>query len=71
MNLKNKLDKNQIKSLLAIGINIDDRDYTDDEILKIDKQVTDYVMEKGFNSCYEPTELCLDLESVMDVFGEM
>lgn len=71
MKLKNKFNDEQRKALLIIGVNIEDRNYKDDEILEIDEKVSNYIMFNGFNYDYKPNDLCLILESIMDVFGDM
>lgn len=71
MKLKNKFNDEQRKALLIIGVNIEDSNYTDDEILEIGEKVSNYIMLNGFDDDYKPNDLCLIFESIMDVFGDM
>ena len=71
MKIKDNFNEEQIKALLSIGIVIDDREYTDDELLEIDEKITDYIMTSGFDKDFNPNELCATLESVMDIFADM
>lgn len=71
MKLKNKFNDEQRKTLLIIGVNIEDSNYTDDEILEIGEKVSNYIMLNGFDDDYKPNDLCLIFESIMDVFGDM
>lgn len=71
MKIKDNFNEEQIKALSSIGIVIDDREYTDDELLEIDEKITDYIMTSGFDKDFNPNELCVTLESVMDIFADM
>lgn len=71
MKLKNKFNDEQRKALLIIGVNIEDSNYTDDEILEIGEKVSNYIMLNNFDDDYKPNDLCLIFESIMDVFGDM
>ncbi len=71
MKIKDNFNVEQLKALLAIGIVIDDREYTGNELLEMDEKITNYIMTSGFDRDYNPTELCRILESIIDIFSDM
>ena len=71
MKIKDNFNVEQLKALLAIGIVIDDREYTGNELLEMDEKITNYIMTSGFDRDYKPNELCIILESIIDIFSDI
>ena len=44
MNLLNKCTTNEIKLLKNIGINIEDKEYTNEELRRYENQIEDFIM---------------------------
>lgn len=44
MNLLNKCTTNEIKLLENIGINIENREYTNEELIRYENQIEDFIM---------------------------
>jgi len=62
----------QLEFLESIDIFIEsNNEISDDEIFLIEDEVSDLLQRKGFDSDYQPTELGLMCESILDVIGEL
>lgn len=44
MNLLNKCTTNEIKLLENIGLNVEDKDYTNEELRRYESQIEDFIM---------------------------
>lgn len=47
MNLANKYTSNEKELLKNVGINIEDREYTDEELKQYERQITEYIMNQS------------------------
>lgn len=47
MNLSDKCTTNEIKLLENIGINIEDREYTNEELRRYEYQIEDFIMSQS------------------------
>lgn len=47
MNLLNKCTTKEIELLENIGLNVEDRDYTSEELRKYEREIEEYIMSKS------------------------
>lgn len=69
--IRHLFNKKQLKLFKELGKPIEDREYSSDEILELDRLIADRLMYSGFDKDYNPTKEGLICESILDIFGDM
>lgn len=69
--IKHLFNEDQLNMFKEIGKSIEDRDYSDDEILELEDLIADRLMHSGFDENYNPNEEGKICESILDIFGDM
>ena len=69
--IKHLFNEDQLNMFKEIGKSIEDRDYSDDEILELEDLIADRLMHSGFDKNYNPNEEGKICESILDIFGDM
>ncbi|WP_313758463.1 hypothetical protein [Tissierella sp.] len=69
--IKHLFNEEQLKMFEKLGKSIEDRAYSDDEILELEDLIADRLMYSGFDEDYNPNEEGKICESILDVFGDM
>ena len=66
-----KFNENQVAFMRKIGVQIDDyMNITDDDYVVIERKVSSYLMERGFDQDYMPTREGTICESILDMIAE-
>lgn len=69
--IKHLFNEEQLKLFEKLGRPIEDREYSDDEILELDRLIADRLMYSGFDDDYNINEEGRICESILDIFGDM
>ena len=69
--IKHLFNDEQLNMFKEIGRPIEDRSYSDDEIIELDELIADRLMYSGFDEDYNPTKEGIICESILDIFGDM
>lgn len=69
--IKHLFNEDQLNMFKEIGESIEDREYSDDEILELEDLIADRLMHSGFDENYNPNEEGKICESILDIFGDM
>ena len=64
-------NKEQLNMFKELGRPIEDREYSDDEIIELDELISSRLMYSGFDEDYNPTKEGLICESIIDIFSDM
>lgn len=71
MKIKDKFNKEQINLLKEIGVMLEDREYSDSEIISIDNKVTECFQQEGIEKDDKLNKKGLICESILDVISEL
>ena len=69
--IKHLFNEEQLEMFKKIGKPIEDREYSDDEILELEDLISDRLMYSGFDGDYNINEEGRICESILDIFGDM
>lgn len=69
--IKHLFNKEQLNLFKEMGKPIEDREYSDDEIIELENLIADRLMYSGFDGDYEPNKEGRICESILDIFGAM
>ena len=69
--IKHLFNEDQLNMFKEIGKSIEDREYSDDEIIELEDLIADRLMHSGFDDDYNPNEEGKICESILDIFGDM
>lgn len=69
--IKHLFNEEQLNMFKEVGRPIEDREYSDDEIIELDDLISDRLMFSGFDEDYNLTKEGLICESIIDVFSDM
>lgn len=68
-NIRTLYNEEQLAMLESIGINLDnDKDYSDDELINIYDEITDYYQVACFDKNGEPLPSARKWETIFDIF---
>ncbi|CAK7070006.1 hypothetical protein [Tissierella sp.] len=69
--IKHLFNEDQLSMFKEIGKSIEDREYSDDEIIELEDLIADRLMYSGFDDDYNSNEEGKICESILDIFGDM
>lgn len=69
MKIKNKLNKNELDLLEKSNLIIEDKDYSNDEIMKLEEEIADIMLDH-LDKKQDYTPLALEYEKIHDKFIE-
>lgn len=65
MNLLDKCTTNEIKLLENIGLNVEDKDYTNEELRRYESQIEDFIMSHSTKN-RDISELIIQYNSILN-----
>lgn len=69
--IKHLFTEIQLDMFKKLGKAIEDREYSDNELLELEDLIADRLMCSGFDKDYNPNEEGRICESILDIFGDM
>lgn len=71
-NLKSEFSEYQLQLLGQMGYNLNNgRDYSVDEMQDMEDSIADYLVIHGFDENYNPNDLGVACESMIDIFSKL